>query len=357
MNEDQETKEILSHCPDCHADSGVADRHHRKCPGRIEVPCNKCPSPALRALGEKISQSIASDCIEGIFGDTTKNRGFVEKYLNHEVTGKGTCTKFFGCEVLYNGKIQSATIDACATVKRVLIATAGVILKYKYLLILFLPFWKRALKDFIYWFVEIYEVDLVKKTYRNLVEFSPVTKEIIRVGFKIAEKFPAKKNITFINTLGLGIWSYGEEFAKELQVRIRRLFWCIATFFQFDAAYYWRLQDPLSNLNQDNVEVNVRKEVLRLFDIAISREHQIKDKLIMLKKLASFVLLFPPAYFFAREFLLELDVKKIQPDKSDRYYAYRRNSYDFEGKSKEERTQWFKDLDKRLGNVIIETND
>src|SRR3990167_44465 len=110
---------------------------------------------------------------------------------------------------------------------------------------LVLIFYKQAFKAFIYWFARIYEKDLKQKTLTNINQFSPLTKELIRAGFKLADKIPIspKSDVSFLDE---GIWHEGEKDDWEYRVRVRRFVWAIATFIQADSAYYWRVQDPLS---------------------------------------------------------------------------------------------------------------
>ena len=346
----------MNHCTICHRDFEKYFAHQKEC--ILTEECNKCPSKKLKEFGDFIAEEARRrgemQVVEGVFGDATRNKGYVEKYVPDDE--RGIQTKFYGCKELYKGKIRSDTIDAGVPLKAILMAGTKQLLANKFILILispvFLLFWKRILNSFVYWFAEIYEKDLKQKTLTNIRQFSPTTRELIRAGFKCAEEIPVKGDISFLYE---GVWHAGEKDELEYQVRTRRCIWAVATFIQADSAYYWRVQDPLSNLNKENVKRNVRKELLRLFDLALSREKQIPHKIGQLRKLIALLLLFPPFAKYARIYLSELDVTKFQPDEADRYFAYRRSCYDFEGKSWEERLKWAKEIDKRDENVIIET--
>ena len=109
----------------------------------------------------------------------------------------------------------------------------------------------------------------------------------------------------------------------------------------------------LSNLDKEKLKKSPRKEVLRLFDIAIERESQIKDKIQLFRKFASIILFVPKVRKFAKEYLMELDLEKIKPDTDDDYWAGRRAGYNWKGIDWETRRKQADDLDKRLGNVII----
>ena len=206
-------------------------------------------------------------------------------------------------------------------------------------------FWRSLLKSAVYWFADIYSKDLKQKTLTNLEQFSPVTKELIRAGFKLAEKMPAKGDVSFKYE---GIWHEGEKDDWEYRVRVRRCIWAIATFIQADSAYYWRVQDGFNCIKERTV-----KGLLNAFNLVLQREKQISGKVKQLYTLLRLVLLFQRKRKFVIMYLRELDFTKFEPDEADRYFAYRRSCYDFDGKEWNERMAWVKEIDKRDGNVII----
>lgn len=332
----------MIHCDSCHFEVKGMASHISKCVPLV-VDCELCrPNPLTLLVREHIRKNGKIDEVHGVFGDVIENIGFVEKYENKN----GWKTKFYGVSVPYHGIAKSDVIDSMATVKRVLMVTAKYALKYKYFLIFLLPFWRKSVKEFLLWFTEIYDVDLRKKTWTYLDEFSPFPRELIRAGVKLSEKIP----LTYPKEDGVWNKDGGNIDRREFRFKVQEIFWCIGTFIQFDSAYYWRVQDPLSNLNKNN---DTRKEIIRLFDLALEREQDIKGKILMLKKVASLLLLFPPFKSMVRDYLQELDVDKLQPDESDVYFAGRRQCYNFQGKPLEVRRKEAEDLDKSLGNVII----
>lgn len=295
--------------------------------------------PKYPELDAKICQHIKEKgsivSVEGAFGDTFRNLGFVEEYIK---TDKGIQTKFYGCSILFKGDLRREVIDGVATVKRVMMASAELALKYKFSLIRFLFSYKKALRNFVDWFIQIYEADLGQKSYKNLNDFAPVPRELIRAGLKLAEEIPLGK-------YPLSRWG-----PREYRIDVKRLFWCVGTIIQSDFAYYWRVQDPLSNFQKTN---DIRKEIGRLFNLAIERENQIKEKFIILKRAAMIILLFPPIKRLAIKYFNELNIDKIQPDEEDVYWSGRRAGYNFGGISYEEKIKEIERIDKEKGNVII----
>ena len=350
---------LVTHCKECHKEYRLGDRHLWKCV-RNSNECVLCPPNPLKGLQEIIAKALKEkgklEVIEGVFGDVGANKGFVEEYVNTE--NEGIKTKFYGCKQLLKGKLRSDTIDTGATVKRVVMESVNLVLKYKYFLIFILPFWKRIVWDIVIWFSRIYVADLIKRTYTHINQFSPVPKELLRAGYKLAERVPTSKPMKF--PFG-GIWNDGETIGgvgpepNEKRIRLYRVLWECATFIQFDTAYYFRAQEFFSNINQVNLLQNSRKEIARVFDLIIEREKQIKGKLTQFKKVVTLLMLFPPIKRLIIDYLMELDIQKFQPDEDDRYFNYRRKYYDCEGKSYEERREWVKVIDIRDGNLIIST--
>ncbi len=349
----------MMHCPDCHKNYEHGDRHLWKCEGAADDSgCIICPSRELQELRVQISAHIKEhgsiDLVEGAFGDDSQNIGYVEKYIH---TDKGISIKFYGCSFLYKGTANRELLDSVSTVKRTLMATVGLFSKYWFLILPSIPvlllFLKTSIKAFCFWFAQIYEVDLKKKTYKYLSEFSPTPRELIRVGLLMANKIPLED----ANEKDFKE-NYSKEFegidSQEFRIRVRRVVWCLGSFIQVDSAYYWRVQDPLSLLNKFCLLENPRKEILRLFDIAILRENQIKSKLVMIKNLFSLLLLVPSIKKIASEYLNMLNYKEITPDRDDFYFASRRQGYDFGGISHKDRKEIWSKVDRELGHIIIQ---
>ena len=293
---------------------------------------------------EKISRHIKEKGfiikVDGVFGDTFPNFGYVEEYLE---TDKGIQIKFYGCSIFYNGDLKRETIDSVATTKRAMMVIAAIILKFRFFLVFYLLFYKKLVRDFIFKFAEIYEADLRQKAYKSLSDFSPVPREIIRAGMELTKEIPLEYPLN----------EYGEVSEIDYRMKVEYLFWCLGTIIQNDTAYYWRVQDPLSNLNKGALKRNPKKEIARLFDLAIERENQIKDKIHFLKKFFMLLLWFPPAKRLALKYLLELDIDKIQPNEDDLYWASRRDGYNFMGLSVAQRSSNIEAIDKEKGHLIL----
>src|SRR3990167_3213842 len=179
------------HCSECHNEVTGMAKHIPLCV-KDDKECNICPSKGLQNL-EKKRQAIFEKTGETIsvisaFGDSFNNKGIVEEYL---ITDKGRQTKYLGCSYPFKGMPKTAVVDSVANVKSTIIESLAFALKYKFLFIFLIPLYKKFLKDAVIWLTNIYSKDLEKKTYNRLEDFSPVTKELLRVGINQAKRnFP-----------------------------------------------------------------------------------------------------------------------------------------------------------------------
>lgn len=254
-------------------------------------------------LDEQIRQHIrekgSARLIEGIYGDSNI---YCSAYIKETTipTEGGTFHEFYGCKYKYQGGLDRETEAAIAPVKRAIIESVRLIYKHP-LLILFL-----RKKEIIGWLEEIYQADL--RNHRlPLREFSRAMRELIRVGLKL---FPSKIIV-----------------------------YCFAMMFEFDNAYFQRLRDALCLFNKENIKKNVIKEINRVFGIFISRENDgLQWKYFMVKRLLFVYLLFSrKARNLIKDFILELDLSKIDFDEDDFYFCLNRRGYNFRGISFEER--------------------
>ena len=308
-------------------------------------------SSCQKILDEQIREHIQREGkireVEGVFGDTFKNTGFVSNDFKDE---KGIQMTFYGCSFAQKGDLRKETIDSTTITKRAFIVIADIFLKFKFSVLFSLIFsFKKTIKYIIYQLFSIYRADLWLKTYKQLSDFAPFPRELIRAGLKLAqnipleyEKYPIVENKPDIFKIDY----------REFRLHIESLFWCLGTFFQNDTAYYYRGQDPLNNLNKESLLIDPRKEINRLFDLAIEREQHIKEKFRLLKKLTIFLLI-PSIKNMVVEYLLELDLEQIKPDKADIYFNARKHGYNFRGESYGMRSKRADLQDKELGHCIF----
>lgn len=133
-----------------------------------------------------------------------------------------------------------------------------------------------------------------------------------------------------------------EEWVKKIIEIVREIF-CM--FIELDSAYKFRFQDIILELKTEEIRGKKRmiKEVERLFDIMISRERpqfpegtNAEGMVKKWRRMKKFAILLLKRVKLARkimeDFFQEVDLKKMYPDKGDRYFDLLRRDYDFFGK-------------------------
>lgn len=116
----------------------------------------------------------------------------------------------------------------------------------------------------------------------------------------------------------------------------------IATFFEYDDAYRYRLQDIISEVNEDRLDLAPRNEIKRLLKLFAEREkmHAMHTAGIA-GKLLSIVLLHPKVRRAFRAALKGTNLESMKLDNADRYHVLLRGDYDFQGLTFEERKQLY----------------
>ena len=227
------------------------------------------------------------------------------------LTDDGVFTEFYGCSYLYKGEIDSVIIDQLATAKRAFISTLRLI-KFP------------SKKGIFKWIENVYDADLIKKQ-PPIQEFCIFVKEIIRVGLK----FLPEKVVYFF-----------------------------AMIMQYDGAYRFRPQDILSEIRKTEFmygRLRGIREIQRLFTLFMERENSegVRDKLLLIRRFIPLLYLSPKLYRFIKDFVIELDLDKIRPDESDRYFMLNRASYNFFGVPYEERLREWHRINEEKGHIII----
>lgn len=284
-------------------------------PSEEEIYDTKEKNDLARAIQKHQEAKGKVTRIDGVYGDWRGGDAYVEAVIVSPKGGK--FTKLYGCSYLLKGYPYSEIIDRVATVKRVAMEAVRLLGKYP----LRLMFGKKWRKDVADCFIMVYMADL-EKHQLPLNEFQISTRELIRVGLKF---FPEK------------------------------LVYCFAMFYEFDNAYRQRIQDILSNLNQEALESHPIREINRLFNLAISREKEsIIWKIELFKKLIVAILIISPkTKRLVKDFLLDLDLEKISPDESDRYFTLNRRGYNFQGRTFEDRKVEWDKINKEKGHIIL----
>jgi len=226
-------------------------------------------------------------------GGLKSNDGVFGEYLNRgfvEEEGENW-TKYYGCSYINPIRVENEVIDRVATFKRTILYTA------RYMPFVFLFNWQR-------WLLGIAEADLVKH----------IPKKWNRVAYEVQ---------------------------KGLKTILPdRLAECIAMIPNYDSGYLFRIQDWIILAKKYGID--------KAFRLAIQRETGGKG----LKW--KYDLFWLGSFFIRRKikkFLKAIDTP--YPTEADRYFAYRRSGYDFEGIPFKERAKWAEDKDREKGHVIL----
>lgn len=286
---------------------------------------SEMPEGPKRDLDDRIREHARSpggvQLIEGVFGDYRGAGGYVEGVRQ---TKDGPMTKIYGCSTLYHGEVIGATIDSVAITKGVFMETARLFSKFPFYLALSLFLLPAGKRRIIEWAARVCFKDL---TQRYPVKFKRGVRELIRVGEKHFK--PVEIGDTKVSLVK-----------------------CVAMFLE-DNAYWFPLQDALSNLDRTNEPID---EVRRLFDLCIERQtfEPSKAKYRLLRKMALFCLHTMPSVRRAvGEMMIDLDLKEIKPDESDIYFTLNRRDYNYRGESHAERLKKWNELNEKAGNIIL----
>lgn len=239
---------------------------------------------------------------------------------------EGMFLHFKGGKYPMKGYPNQSAVTSAAMVKKLIVYTFDIIANSFWLLVPFLLFKRKKVgKLFIRW---------IDKT--ELAKHFLVPNRYCQSGremYRAMEKVFAKKNIH----------------DQEAYYRLRRVVHLICIIWEVDNAYRYRLQDVLSSMNQVGMNLNPKKEIMRLLDCLIEREQQLElvPKYLRVKKALSFMLMSPSFRNIARDIFCELDLEKVGFDDADKYYAYPLFGFNYGGKTKKEYMVEWKEICER----------
>jgi hypothetical protein len=146
----------------------------------------------------------------------------------------------------------------------------------------------------------------------------------------------------WLSTLfGFGKYLLKDDYYQESTQEIRRVLAkyidinfvnAVGLIWEYDNAYRYRGQDilPLFNKNAMQGYFQARREVLRVFDIWLSKDGETRDKMIFVRKALNYILLIPRVNKLVRSIINDLDMSKIGFDEIDKYWVkMRTESYKF----------------------------
>jgi len=244
--------------------------------------------------------------IGGALGEIKGCGAYAESEM---VTENGWETKYFGIATPFKGKTDNDIIDRVTITKKAFWEIINL--------------WPLRMGKIIHslWVIYICEGGLKSRCYRDH-EFCPACREIIRAGRKIVK---SEEERDLIN--------------------------CGAMILQLSSSYRVRGQDMAGEIDKINLKTAFLKELWRIRKLMLGREKAEKKKMGLLLNLFILAAIFKRKMVY--DFLMELDIDKVKLDKMDWYYCLRRPSYNFRGKTIEERLAEVREVDKEQNNLIL----
>lgn len=283
--------------------------------------------------------------ISGAFGNTGPHCAGIVETINSVGTGGEVVTKYLGCGYLFKGFLDNTVLQSIYSGKRLLAGLPN-LLNNKWISFpagiffgctLILP---KSVRKSIYLSIGTY---LSEGAYMSMHQYilaesaySAPIRELYAPATKlIHELFTDPSVIRIFETL------------RDILLMT----------LQFDTAYRFRYQDVFPLINFGDLEINPRKEIMRVAKIYMEREVSYwiyKDRWgFLFRNLNLFlwvVFLNKPRRSAIVSFFAEINFSNIARDESDWYYDLDRTDYAFGGLTHYERTEIAKKLDEKMGN-------
>lgn len=303
---------------------------------------------------ERIRKDVAENqrvaFVDGALGEMPDCMGVLELPVIMPPEG-GTFIKFYGCDYLLKGFPERSVVEGLGLAKAMISAIPREVLGKNWLMIAgtiltFLFRRKKFIHDCHVWFNTIY-VNEVAKIGIPPERYNKMTKELKRAAYKVMGKEP--------KDLLHGDFHLRNK--EELNELIACIVEFLCVFIELDTAYRFRLQDGFMVLNKENVKKDVVKEIQRVADTMIKREHKdwgIAHKVEYASKLfLLFLRLSKQAREWVTKYLLELDIDQIKFDQDDWYFVLKRRGYDFGGWTLEDRLEERERIDRQHNHVML----
>jgi len=291
--------------------------------------------------------------LQGVFGELPNCNGIMEELILPPEGG--TFMKIVGCPFLYKGNPENRKVygmeqgkSNISTLPREIIGKSVIYVAAVALRFLFQK--KKFIHD-----LHIFANELINKTIKHVgqpeIRYNQFVKEVRRAmdaALKKEFKIPADAHLI----------GYGVDEVKwkpvEIAVVITKLVAFLCVMMEYDAAYRFPTQDVFGELKKENVKKNARKEAVRLLGVYVERGIKLDKRIVFIKKVFSALFWFSPrARRITQYFLEEVDVEKVKLDEADWYFTLRRNTYNFGGKTLDERLIELDRIDREKGTQYV----
>lgn len=330
---------------------------------RVKALTEEAQRILLKISKESKERPVA--LVAGAFGDMEGCAGIIEGDLITPPDG-GTFVKFYGCSYLFKGYPLKQIVEGLGLGKSLISAIPREIISKSFLIslaLVLLSLFSR--KRFIH-YCRVYASMLWNHTVGKAgiphERYNKQAREIRRVTHLLVQMELLRLKKEFDNK-GFPLTHYNLHMTSERE--LCELITCVgefvALFIEYDNAYRFRLGDVLPLLNKQAVRDNVRKEVGRIIDILISREHPTQGIGWKWRDMKRIIMLFLFISPFLREwtkrFLLELNLDEVALDEHDKYFCLQRRGYRFGGIPLAKRLKEKKRIDKVKGHIKIDIKD
>lgn len=294
------------------------------------------------------------DFVAGALGDTEECEGFVEEVTYPKEGGK--LTKFYGVDFLFKGYPEERITEGLAIGKALYsyipTETVGKSLILKLTGLFMWLFARKTLIHCLRAYTNSVCTKLIDKLGIPETHYNGITREIKRTVWKITKEISGGSDEEFLG-LRNDVREKNTKLEKFELIRNVTEFFCL--FIEHDNAYRFRFQDIVSSISKEEVEESVYAATKKIFDILIERDHQVKYKWILFRRIVlPAVFLFPSVRRMIRKFFLELDFSKVTFDEHDRFFCLNRSGYDFFGVSYLDRLEERKRIDRERGHSYIQ---
>jgi hypothetical protein len=274
-------------------------------------------------LFPKIRQRLAEETQAKMLRDTKKywdnpwkprEQPTADSVLIEHVIAKGDVKTYcLGAKEPIRGYADAQTVILTATYKKLFTFIAEDFKRRSWLgKIITLLYWKRSAKIWSQWFGYIFSIQpcLLKEEY-----WSQPIKELRRV-------LKGKIDDNLVDMISLTL--------------------------EFDAAYRYRLQDILGELNKKE---DIGKEIDRLFNIYLKREEMgITGKMKIFKMILKIALWLPKVRKMVEKIVKDLKISEVKLSKEDIYWTNQICTYNYRGMTTQQRRS--ENVIKYGGNII-----
>ena len=293
--------------------------------------------------------------LHGIFGELDNCNG-VGEYLIFPAAG-GCFMKIVGCSYLYKGNPQQAKVfgleQAKSNVSTLPREIIGKSILYSGAVALRCLLQRKKFIHDLHVFME--EIRWKTLRHHSIPEsqtnnYSRELRRAFDVSLKKLFKIDPERDLC--NT------THPENirFEKiEIAALIAKIVAFMAQFIELDCAYRFPVQDVFGEMNVEWAREDGVKEFMRLLDIYCERGVKLQNRIKFIRKvLKVYLLVSPQSRQIINAFMQEVDPSKIALDEADYYFCLRRNTYNFRGKTLEERMEELKVIDKEKNHKYIE---